>query len=73
MLVAVVRFATIRDYDAGTHVAAVQVTGYPASKLQGVPVAANIDGALCTDGALCVVVLNDGYNPADACIVGIYA
>jgi hypothetical protein len=69
---AVVRFGTIRGYDAGTRTASLQVTGYLASMLVSVPVAENIDGALVVDGARCVVVLNDGFNPADAVVVAVY-
>jgi hypothetical protein len=67
-----VRFGTIRGYDAGTNTAAVEIVGYPASLLEDVPVADNIDSALVTGGAHCVLALNEGYNASDACILAIY-
>lgn len=67
-----VRFGTIRAYDAGSHTASVEVTGYPASLLEDVLVADNIDAGLVVDGARCVVAFNDVFNPADAVVVAVY-
>lgn len=68
----VVRFGTVREYDAGSHTASVQIVGYPGSLVPGVPVASNIDSALLVDGARCVVVFNDSLNATDACVVAVY-
>ena len=67
-----VRFGTIRAYDAGTHTATLEITGYAVSKLEGVAVADNIDGAVVLDGAGCVVAFNEGYSVADACVIAVY-
>ena len=67
-----VRFGTIRAYDAGTATCTVEISGYPSSQLEDVPLADNIDSALAVDGARCVVALNEGLNCTDACVVAIY-
>ncbi len=67
-----VRFGTIRAYDAGTNMCTVEIAGYPSSQLEDVPLADNIDAALAADGARCVLALNEGLNCRDACIVAIY-
>jgi hypothetical protein len=66
------RFGTIRAYDAGTHTASVEITGYAASLLEDVPVADNIAAGLMVGGVRCVVAFNDPYNPADAVIVAVF-
>lgn len=49
-----------------------EISGYPSSQLEDVPLADNISSALAIDGARCVVALNEGLNGSDACIVAIY-
>lgn len=67
-----IRFGTIRAYDAGTNTASVEVTGYQASLLEGVPVALDVDAALLVDGARCLVVLNDGFDTSDTVVACVY-
>jgi len=67
-----VRFGTVRAYDAGTNTCTIEISGYPSSQLEDVPLADNISALLAIDGARCVVALNEGLNGSDACIVAIY-
>lgn len=67
-----VRFGLVVAFDAGTRTASLTVQGYAGSLLRGVAVADNVADALVVAGVRCVVVLNDGYNAADAVVVAVY-
>ncbi len=67
-----IRSAIVRDYDAGTHTATVQMAGSHLSYLAGVPVALDIDASLVTAGARAGIVFFDDSNPAGACLAFIY-
>lgn len=67
-----IKRGTIKDYDAGTHRAAVQVTGSLATYLPAVPVSAGIPASAVVAGRDCGVVFFTDDDPADAAVVTVH-
>ena len=68
---AVLKKATIKSYDPGTHTVSVQITGSLAVWLDGVRVATNIPAADVIAGRQCSVLFLDPSNQDDAVVVTI--
>ena len=66
------RFATIRSFDRLLYTAAVEITGYPASRMEDVPVAFGLREDLVTPGTRCLVVLNESMDSSDAVVVALF-
>ena len=67
-----IRRAIVRAYDAGTDTATIELVGAITAHLASIPVAYEINAANMTAGALVLVVLLDGHNPAQAVVVSVY-
>jgi len=62
----------LRDFDAGSYTATVEVAGSIAVWLTGVPVARNIDSAELVDGRNVALLLFDPANPNDAVLAAVW-
>lgn len=62
----------LRDFDAGTYTATVQIAGSLAAYLTGVPVARNIDSAELIAGRRVALHFFDEMNPADAVVLAVW-
>jgi hypothetical protein len=65
-------FGIIRAFDKELYTASVEVEGYQASKLEGVPVAMHLREDLVIAGTRCVVLMNDGFDCSDAVVVVLF-
>jgi len=68
-----VRKGVIKDFNAGSYKATVQVAGSLSVWLEGVPVARNIPSAEMVVGRNCALIFFDETNPSDAVLVAVYA
>jgi hypothetical protein len=62
----------LRDFDAGSYTATVEVAGSIAVWLTGVPVARNIDSAELVDRRNVALLLFDAANPNDAVLAAVW-
>jgi len=67
-----IRFGTIRSFDKELYTAVVEVTGYPSSCLEDVPVAFHLRDDLVTAGTRCVLLLNDSLDSSDAVVLAVF-
>jgi len=65
--------ATLKDFDAGTYTATVEIAGSLATYLVGVPVARNIDAAELVAGRRVALYFFDAMNPDDAVVLAVWA
>jgi len=68
-----IRFGTIRAFEARTYLADVELGGYVATYVSNVPVAYHLRQDLVVDGTKCVVLFLDALNPSNAVVIALFS
>ncbi len=67
-----IKKAILRNFDAGSYRATIEITGSGKTYLEGVPVARNLPAVEMSTGRKLAVLFFDEHNVKDAVILAVY-